>query len=134
MKETFRPIVIASLIAAAVNQVLYFVATGFFEVSFTLTTPATMPIPFFAPALLSIGQGIVGGFIVAWIASSTRSPKNVWLSISLIALALSFVLPLGGIESQTAALWLIAMHAISGALIIPMVRSVLPATKEASAS
>jgi len=90
MKETFRPIVIASLIAAAVNQVLYFVATGFFEVSFTLTTPATMPIPFFAPALLSIGQGIVGGFIVAWIASSTRSPKNVWLSISLIALALSF--------------------------------------------
>jgi len=30
MKETFRPIVIASLIAAAVNQVLYFVATGVF--------------------------------------------------------------------------------------------------------
>jgi high-affinity K+ transport system ATPase subunit B len=85
-----------------------------------------MAIPFFAPALFSVFQGIVGGVIVAWIASRTKSPKNVWLSISLIALSLSFVLPFLAISSTEAALWLNLMHVVAGALIIPMVRGALP--------
>jgi hypothetical protein len=85
-----------------------------------------MAIPFFAPALFSVFQGIVGGVIVAWIASRTKSPKNVWLSISLIALALSFVMPFGGISAVEGALWLNLMHVVAGALIIPMVRNALP--------
>lgn len=87
-----------------------------------------MGIPFFAPAMFSIFQGIVGGVIVAWIAARTKSPRNVWLSISLIALALSFVLPFGGIQGFEAAVWLNVMHVVAGALIIPMVRNALPAT------
>ena len=126
MKDIFRPVVVASFVAAVINQALYFLAAEFFQVEFLLTDPAGMAIPFFAPALFSVFQGIVGGVIVAWIASRTKSPKNVWLSISLIALALSFVLPFGGMSSIESALWLNLMHVVAGALVIPMVRSALP--------
>ena len=126
MKDIFRPVVVASFIAAVINQALYFLAAEFFQVEFLLTDPAGMAIPFFAPALFSVFQGIVGGVIVVWIASRTKSPKNVWLSISLIALALSFVMPFGGISSTEGALWLNLMHVVAGALIIPMVRGALP--------
>ena len=129
MKAVFRPLVVASLIAAVINQALYFLATGVFGQSFPLAQGEPMDIPFFAPAVFSIFQGIVGGFIVAWIASRTKSPKNVWLSISLIALALSFVLPFGGVEGFAAAILLNAMHVVAGALIIPMVRNALPETR-----
>jgi hypothetical protein len=47
--------------------------------------------------------------------------------MSLIALALSFVMPFGGIETFDGALWLNLMHVVAGALIIPMVRAALPA-------
>ncbi len=126
MKDVFRPLVVASLIAAVINQALYFLATEFFEVEFILTSPAGELIPFFAPALFSVFQGIVGGVIVAWIAARTKSPKNVWLAISLIALALSFVTPFLAIADTEGALWLNLMHVVAGALVIPMVRSALP--------
>jgi hypothetical protein len=126
MKNVFRPLVVASLIAAVINQALYFLATEFLKVEFLLTSPAGMAIPFFAPELFSVFQGIVGGVIVDWIASRTKSPRNVWLSISLIALALSFVMPFLAIGSTEGALWLNLMHVVAGALIIPMVRNALP--------
>ena len=50
----------------------------------------------------------------------------MWLYISLIALALSFVMPFGGISSTEGALWLNLMHVVAGALIIPMARGALP--------
>ena len=128
MKAIFRPLVVASLIAAVINQILYFVATEAFGQEFLLAQGEPMAIPFFAPAMFSIFQGIVGGVIVAWIASRTKSPRNVWLSVSLIALALSFVLPFGGVQGLEAAVWLNVMHIVAGALIIPMVRNALPAT------
>jgi hypothetical protein len=126
MKNVFHPLVVASLIAAVINQALYFLATEFFQVEFILTSPAGELIPFFAPALFSVFQGIVGGVIFAWIAARTKSPKNVWLSISLIALALSFVTPFLAIADTEGALWLNLMHVVAGALVIPMVRSALP--------
>jgi len=127
MKAIFRPLVIAALIAAVANQALYFVATEFFAVEFILRNFDGMTIPFFAPAMFSVFQGIVGGVIVAWIATRTRSPRNTWLAISLIGLALSFVMPFGGIETFDGAIWLNIMHVIAGALIIPMVYVALPA-------
>jgi hypothetical protein len=132
MKAVFAPLVIGSLIAAVINQILYFVATEAFSVEFILRNFDGMEIPVFAPALFSVFQGVVGGVIVAWIASRTSSPRNTWLAISLIALALSFVMPFGGIETFDGALWLNLMHVVAGALIIPMVRQALPSgsTKE----
>jgi len=127
VKAIFRPLVIASLIAAVINQALYFVATEFAGVEFLLRNFDGQTIPFFAPAMFSVFQGIVGGVVVALIASKTRSPKNTWLAISLIALALSFVMPFGGIETFDGAIWLNVMHVVAGALIIPMVRQALPA-------
>ncbi len=129
MKSVFRPVVIASLIAAVINQALYFLGVELFSAEFVLRDQGGMAIPFIAPALFSVFQGVVGGLVVAWVASRTASPKNTWLSISLIALALSFALPFLAIESLDGALWLNAMHVVSGALIIPMVRNVLPAAR-----
>lgn len=127
MKAVFRPLVVASLIAAVINQGLYFLTTEMLGVEYVLRNFDGMTIPFFAPAMFSVFQGIVGGVVVAWIASRTKSPQNVWLAISLIALALSFVMPFGGIETLEGAWWLNAMHVVAGALIIPMVRAALPA-------
>jgi hypothetical protein len=132
MKAVFGPLVIASLIAAVINQGLYFLATEVFEVEFILRNFDGMGIPFLAPAIFSVFQGVVGGVIVAWIATRTKSPKNTWLSISLIALALSFVLPFGGLETFDGAVWLNLMHVVAGALIIPMVRHALPAATAGS--
>jgi hypothetical protein len=129
MKSVFRPVVIASLIAAVINQALYFLGVELFSAEFILRDQGGVAIPFIAPALFSVFQGVVGGLVVAWVASLTGSPKNTWLSISLIALALSFALPFLAIESLDGALWLNAMHVVSGALIIPMVRNVLPAAR-----
>ena len=129
MNTIFRPLVISTLIAAIINQVVYFVAVEFFGVSFALATADSAAISLLTPALLTVSGGIIGGFVAAWIASRTGSPKNVWLSITLVALALSFVVPLLGIESQTAALWLNGMHLVAGALVIPMVRQALPSAK-----
>jgi hypothetical protein len=130
MKSIFRPLVVGSLIAAVLNQALYFVATSFFAVEFVLRNFDGETIPLFAPAMFSVFQGVVGGVIVAWIATRTASPKNTWLAIRLIALALSFVLPFGGLEEFESALWLNLMHVVAGAIIIPMVRAALPATRE----
>ena len=134
MKAVFRPLVVASLIAAVINQGLYFLTTEMLGVEYFLRNFDGMTIPFFAPAMFSVFQGIVGGVVVAWIASRTKSPQNVWLAISLIALALSFVMPFGGIETLEGAWWLNAMHVVAGALIIPMVRAVLPAQSASTGS
>ena len=63
MKAIFRPLVVASLIAAVINQILYFVATEAFGQEFLLAQGEPMAIPFFAPAMFSIFQGIVGGVL-----------------------------------------------------------------------
>ena len=129
MKAIFKPLFVAALIAAAVNQVLYFVATGLFGQEFMLAQGESMAIPVIAPAMFSIFQGLVGGLLVAWIASRTKSPQNVWTWLSVIALVVSFVLPFGGIVGLGAALWLNLMHLVAGLLIIPAVRKALPANK-----
>ena len=51
MKAIFRPLVAASLIAAVINQVLYFVATEVFGQEFLLAQGEPVGIPFFAPAI-----------------------------------------------------------------------------------
>ena len=120
MKKIFRPVVVASLIAAVINQAIYFAAVGFFSVEFLLNSSPPSAIPMFAPAMFSVFQGVIGGVVVAWIATRTKSPRNTWLAISLIALALSFT-PGFIATGLEAALWLNAMHVVAGALIIPMV-------------
>jgi hypothetical protein len=129
MKAVFRPLVIGSLIVAVINQALYFLAAEFFAVAFIFRDQSGMEIPFIAPALFSVFQGVVGGVVVAAIASRTKRPKNSWLAISLVALSLSFVLPFILIEPLTAALWLNLMHIVAGAIIIPLVRKALPAER-----
>mgnify|MGYP006863217339 FL=1 len=75
--------------------------------------------------MFSVFQGVLGGVVVAWVASRTKRPRNTWLAISLVALALSFT-PGFIATAMAPALWLNAMHVVAGALIIPMVALALP--------
>lgn len=126
MKSLFRPLFLAALAAAVINQVLYFLATGVFGQEFVLAQGDGMSIPVIAPAMFSIFQGLVGGVVVGWIASRTNSPRKTWTTLATIGLVLSFVMPFGGIQGIGAAIWLNVMHVVAGVIIIPMVAKALP--------
>lgn len=134
MKSIFRPLVIASLIAAVANQVIYIVATEALNIEFLLNTTPPSAIPWLAPASFSVFQGVAGGAVGAWVATRTKSPRNTWLAISLVALALSFTPGFLAVAEVSTALWLNAMHLVAGALIIPMVAQALPTAATLSAT
>lgn len=135
MKAIFSPLVIGVLIAAAINQGIYFLAGGVFGEGFTIDPDgagggAAQAIPTFAPAVFTVFQGIVGGVIVAAIALATKSPRSSWWCLTLIGLALSITptaLATAGVFSTF--FWLSLMHLVAGAAIIPLVARVLPEEK-----
>ena len=135
MKSIFTPLVIGTLVAAAVNSALYFVATEllghelFIDPDGVGANPG-MAVSALAPAMLTVFFTIVGGVVVAAIALATKQPRNNWRLLTLVGLALSFA-PTGfaaaGVGSTF--LWLSAMHIVAGATVIPLVDRVLPDDK-----
>jgi hypothetical protein len=140
MKNIFAPLVIGVLIAAALNQVLFFVARDLLGEPFMIDFDgaggaAGMPVAVFAPALFSVFQGVVGGVLVAALAMVTKRPKANWLWFTLVALALTFVpTAFATAGAMSTFLWLSAMHVVAGALIIPLVHRALPAVNEKKTS
>jgi ABC-type long-subunit fatty acid transport system fused permease/ATPase subunit len=135
MKATFTPLVIAVLIAAVANQVLFFIAGEFFGEQFIVDTDgagtqAPMEVPTFLPAVFTVFQGLVGAVVVAAIALWTATPRSTWWIITLIGLALSLsptAFAAQGVFSTFA--WLSLMHLVAGAVIIPFVAKALPEQK-----
>lgn len=135
MKNVFAPLVIAVLIASAINQGLFFLAREVFGEGFSVDLDGTGAQPAFAvlalaPAVFTVFQGIVGGVIVARIALQTARPQTNWVWLALLGLALSVVptaFAAAGVASTF--LWLSLMHLVAGALIIPSVARALPTEK-----
>ena len=132
MKNIFAPLVIGVLIAAVINQVMFFVARDLLGEPFMIDFDGQggepgMPVVAFAPALFTVFQGVVGGVLVAALALVTRRPQTNWLWFTIVALALSFI-PTAFATAGAAStfLWLSAMHVVAGALIIPLVFRALP--------
>lgn len=135
MKAIFTPLVIGTLIAAAINQGLYLLAGGVFAEPFEIDPDgagagAAQAIPAFAPAVFTVFQSIVGGVIVAAIALATKTPRSSWWCLTLIGLSLSITptaLATAGVFSTF--IWLSLMHLVAGAAVIPLVARVLPTDK-----
>lgn len=138
MKAIFTPLVIGTLIAAAINSVIYLVAAELLGEEFIIDPDGVggepeMVVPAIMPAVFTVFQAIVGGVIVAAIALATKTPQNTWRLITLVGLSLSFVpTAFASLGESSTFLWLSAMHVVAGALVIPLVDRVLPAHKNSS--
>jgi hypothetical protein len=128
MKEIMRRIIIASLMAAIINAIVFVVAT---QISgpLVITTPAEMALTFIQPLVFTILLSIIGGGAVAYIALRTAQPKRTWIIASIVALVLYGAPPFVSAGVVTA-LWLNVMHAVAGLILIPAVASVLPENRQ----
>ncbi len=139
MKAIFTPLVIGTLIAAAVNTVVFLIARELLGEPFVIDPDGvggnpSMVVSTPSAAVLTVFQAIVGGVIVAAIALATRYPRRTWRLITLVGLSLSFVpTALASLGVISTFLWLAAMHVVAGALIIPLVERVLPEEKTSTA-
>jgi hypothetical protein len=135
VKAIFTPLVIGTLIAAAVNSVIFLIAAELLGEEFIVDPDGiggepSMVVPAIMPAVFTVFQAIVGGVIAAAIALATKSPKYTWRLITLVGLSLSFVpTAFASLGETSTFLWLSAMHVVAGALVIPLVERVLPANK-----
>lgn len=139
MKSIFTPLVIGTLIAAAINSVIFLVAAELLGEEFIVDPDGiggepSMVVPAVMPAVFTVFQAIVGGVIVAAIALATKTPQYTWRLITLVGLSLSLVpTAFASLGETSTFLWLSAMHLVAGALVIPLVERVLPANKNKAA-
>lgn len=138
MKAIFTPLVIGTLIAAALNSVIFLVAAELFGEAFVVDPDGvggepSMAVPAMLPAVFTVFQAIVGGVIVAAIALATKTPKYTWRFVTLVGLSLSLVpTAFASLGVASTFLWLSGMHLVAGAIVIPLVERVLPAQKNGS--
>lgn len=126
MKDLVRRVAIASLIAAVLNTIVFFVAT---QVSGALivTMPDAMELTIAQPLIFTLLLGLLGGSAVGYLALRTAQPRRTWITLTIAALILYGVPPFLSAGVVTA-LWFNVMHAVAGLILIPAVASVLPQT------
>jgi hypothetical protein len=124
MKEVIRRAAIASLIAAVINTIVFFVAA---QISgpLVVTMSGEMELTAIEPFIFTLLLGILGGSAVGFIALRTAQPRRTWVIVSIVALILYGVPPFASAGVITA-LWFNVMHAVAGIILIPAVASVLP--------
>jgi len=124
MKDLVRRVAIASLIAAVLNTIVFFVAT---QVSGALivTMPDAMELTIAQPLIFTLLLGVIGGSAVGYLALRTAQPKRTWVIVSIVALIVYGVPPFASAGLVTA-LWFNVMHAVAGLILIPAVASALP--------
>jgi len=116
------------LISAVINAVAFLLAVQISGEIVTSNEPI-MTITVFHVIGFTIFQGGILGAIFAWLMLKTKNPKKNWQIYATVLLVVSFVLPFGGVQTTTMALWLNLLHLIAGVVIIPAVAKVLPAEK-----
>lgn len=128
MKELIRRVAIASLIAAVLNTIVFFVATQL-SGPLVVTTPAEMELIFAQPLIFTLLLGVLGGSAVGYMALRTAQPKRTWVTVAIVALVLYGIPPFVSAGVVTA-LWFNVMHAVAGLILIPTVASELPETAQ----
>ena len=124
MKDLVRRVAIASLIAAVLNTIVFFVAT---QVSGALIVnmPDVMELTAAQPLIFTMLLSILGGSAVGYLALRTAQPKRTWVTVAIVALVLYGFPPFASAGIVTA-LWFNVMHAVAGLILIPAVASALP--------
>jgi hypothetical protein len=124
MREIFRRAAIASLIAAVINTIVFFVATQM-SGALVVNMSGEMELTAVQPFIFTLLLGVLGGSAVGFIAMRTAQPRRTWVIVSIVALILYGVPPFVS-AGITTALWFNVMHAVAGIILIPAVASVLP--------
>ena len=124
MKEILRRAAIASLIAAVINTIVFFVATQM-SGALVVNMSGEMELTAMQPFIFTLLLGILGGSAVGFIALRTAQPRRTWVIVSIVALILYGVPPFASAGIVTA-LWFNVMHVVAGIVLIPAVASVLP--------
>lgn len=124
MSAIMRRVVIASIIAAVVNAIVFVVAT---QISGPLVVNMSgeMELSIAQPVIFTLLLGVIGGSVVSYIALRTAQPQRLWIIISIVALIIYGAPPFLSAGFVTA-LWFNVMHAVAGVILIPTVASALP--------
>lgn len=124
MKDLVRRVAIASLIAAVLNTIVFFVATQI-SGALIVTMPDAMELTVAQPFIFTMLLSILGGSAVGYLALRTAQPKRTWVIVAIVALVLYGIPPFASAGVITA-LWFNVMHAVAGLILIPAVASALP--------
>ncbi|MBM4412642.1 MAG: hypothetical protein FJ040_04225 [Chloroflexi bacterium] len=124
MREILRRVAIASLIAAVLNAIVFFVATQL-SGPLVVTMPDAMELTVAQPLIFTMLLGVLGSGAVGYLALRTAHPKRTWVIVSIVALIVYGVPPFASAGIVTA-LWFNVMHAVAGIILIPAVASALP--------
>jgi len=124
MQGLLRRAAIYSLLAAALNVIVFLIATQI-SGALIVTMPAEMEVTFIEPFIFSLMLGIIGSVIAGFIALRTAQPRRTWIIIAIGALILYGVPPFLS-AGVTTALWFNVMHAVAGLCLIPAVAAQLP--------
>lgn len=116
------------LLAALVNSIVFLIGVQVSGNILTSNEPI-MTLSIINVIGFTIFQGGILGAIFAWFMLKTNAPKRNWQIYATLLLVISFVVPFGGVQTITMALWLNLLHLIAGAIIIPMVAKELPTEK-----
>lgn len=116
------------LLAALVNSIVFLIGVQVSGNILTSNEPI-MTLSIINVIGFTIFQGGILGAIFAWFMLKTNAPKRNWQIYATLLLLISFVVPFGGVQTITMALWLNLLHLIAGAIIIPMVAKELPTEK-----
>lgn len=116
------------LLAALVNSIVFLIGVQVSGNILTSNEPI-MTLSIINVIGFTIFQGGILGAIFAWFMLKTNAPKRNWQIYATLLLVISFVVPFGGVQTITMALWLNLLHLIAGAIIIPMVARELPTEK-----
>jgi len=124
MQGLLRRAAIYSLLAAALNVIVFLIATQI-SGALIVTMPAEMEVAIIQPFIFSLLLGILGSVIAGFIALRTAKPRRTWIIIAVGALILYGVPPFLS-AGVTTALWFNVMHAVAGLCLIPAVAAQLP--------
>ncbi len=124
MQGLLRRAAIYSLLAAALNVIVFLIATQI-SGALIVTMPAEMEVMLIQPFIFSLLLGILGSVIAGFIALRTAKPRRTWIIIAIAALVLYGVPPFLSAGIATA-LWFNVMHAVAGLCLIPAVAAQLP--------
>lgn len=127
LPRQFLAIVISSAAAIIANVILYFILQNVFGVKFIapeqLPSPEVSPLPFTDVILFSAIFSAGASIVFLLVANMVRRPAPAFVTISVIVLVASFLLPLRiptpPIPMSTK-LALVSMHILGAAVLVPL--------------
>src|SRR3954454_299847 len=115
---------------AAVGLVIgCFLIASWTDAALTVTVrDAVTPVPLGAAVFATAAAGGVA-YLLARLAGRTARPRLTFLTVTIAGLLASVVPPLAAAIDTGTAVWLLVMHAVAAAALIPVIASGLPTAR-----